>query len=51
MYRKQFKPKNIYKFHATSRKAGRHVSFNKLKQDQLNKEIQKLIKEELKDVK
>lgn len=35
---------------ATSRKAGGHTHINKLKEKQYRKEVDKLIKEELKDV-
>lgn len=50
MRKNLFKPKNIYKYHATSRKAGGHTHINKLKEKQDLKEIKKLIKEEINDL-
>lgn len=47
MYTRRFKPKNIYKYQADSRKAGEHTHINKLKEKQYLKELKKLIEEEI----
>lgn len=45
MRKNLFKPKNIYKFHATSRRAGGHTHINKLKEKQELKEVKEMIDE------